>query len=775
MLSRLSTIKTWRPHTAAFVFAVWFVTAGLTLILRAIRLYHRGAIRQFVIGIDVYKSDLFFLLAFLLLGIFGLYLLRERRRARIVFLGLLVLAGLVTSAIEAIAFRFFVATGSTIDFGLIAYSVENLDDAWEVIRSEVPNWMFVLLGAIVLVYCTVPFLFSRFWANRVYVEREAPRRGSPFVASSAVGVMCAALAFAPPIKEPARAFAKNATLHVLTTAWGSVFRSGDTGETAEFNTTLAKLSGDSDWNVVFIVLESTRATATSVHNPELDTTPFLKSLTENSLWLDRAYAIVPHTSKALVGILCGIPPRLHMPITEASRNGVPGRCLARLLGDKGYQSAFFQSATQRFESRKQLVKNMGYDAFFPDEKMDGKGFERVNYFGKEDDIMVEPSRKWLKENKAKGPLFMTYLTLTPHHNYLAPRRYGRHAYSKKDEFNRYLNTIHYVDNFTKNIVEMFKEEGLYDKTIFVVVGDHGEGFGEHGRRQHDNVIWQEGIRVPLIIHQPNRFEGGKKIEFSGNQLDIVPTVITLAGMEAKQANFPGADLTTLETERTLFAHCWYERRCMASIRGDEKFIYHFDQREDEFYNLAEDPDEKENRVDTMADYQARRDELITWRLSVNNVYSKHYRDRVSNYVSTARPSVKNNVDAMFGDYVRVVGYSLDRKMPIKAGSNVRVTTVYEVLKEVPSGYKLFMHGRGDGVKMSNFDHVAADGFYSIEDWQKGEFITDTYSVRVPKKAKGTYTIQIGIYHPKEGRIELADGKNTFDLVEMEIAQPAPKK
>src|SRR5690606_38506382 len=84
-------------------------------------------------------------------------------------------------------------------------------------------------------------------------------------------------------------------------------------------------------NIVFIILESTRAQSTTIHNPDLETTPFLAKLAADSVVAKDAYAVVPHTSKALVAILCGIEPHLTMRITEALPGGIPTPCLGNLL------------------------------------------------------------------------------------------------------------------------------------------------------------------------------------------------------------------------------------------------------------------------------------------------------------------------------------------------------------------------------------------------------------------------------------------------------------
>jgi arylsulfatase A-like enzyme len=88
------------------------------------------------------------------------------------------------------------------------------------------------------------------------------------------------------------------------------------------------------------------------------------------------------------------------------------------------------------------------------------------------------------------------------------------------------------DIFLKNLIDQYKELGLYDNTIFVIYGDHGEGFGEHGRFQHDDTIWEEGLQVPLLIHAPRLIGGGERVEELSNHADILPTVLELLGYDS---------------------------------------------------------------------------------------------------------------------------------------------------------------------------------------------------------------------------------------------------
>lgn len=381
-------------------------------------------------------------------------------------------------------------------------------------------------------------------------------------------------------------------------------------------------------NVVTIMLESTRVRSVTPYNEDLDTTPFLDGLAKESLVAERAYTTVPHTSKALVSAECGIEPNLIREITEAEPGGIPARCMADLLRERGYKTAFFQPGGVDWENRPQLVENFGHDELISLEDMNPEGFDWANYFGYEDAIMYDPIREWLREN-GDEPFMNTYKTLTPHHPYLAPDRYGIKDFSEKDMLNRYLNSVRYVDFFVKNIIDMYKEMGLYEETIFVIYGDHGEGFEEHGRTQHDNVIWEEGVRVPLIIHDPQKFQNGKRVEELASITDILPTVVDLLGYEVANGDYPGYSLLELPKNRTIRANCWTDEKCMMSLNGDEKYIYHYKgekpkgMKQEQFFDLSKDPLEKNNLAKSHPkELKKRKKELFQWLEENDELYER---------------------------------------------------------------------------------------------------------------------------------------------------------
>jgi lipoteichoic acid synthase len=165
--------------------------------------------------------------------------------------------------------------------------------------------------------------------------------------------------------------------------------------------------------------------------------------------------------------------------------------------------------------------------------------------------------------------------------------------------------------------------GLYDNTIFVFFGDHGEGLGEHGRLMHGDTIWEEGLKIPLIIHAPGWLDDGERIEGLSSQIDILPTVLDLLGYGVENGQYPGYSLLRpLPADRTLMFSCISARECLASIKGDEKYIYHYGNQPQEVFNLSKDPLEERNLavLHSDEDLDRRRQNLLTWYSRVNAQY-----------------------------------------------------------------------------------------------------------------------------------------------------------
>jgi arylsulfatase A-like enzyme len=583
------------------------------------------------------RSDLFFDLGYALLWIGLFAVVRRGTFLRWVVAFFFHASAMLVVTVSTVAHQYLQQTGTTLGYGVVASWLPNFGEIEPILVQTVPlsSWM-LLFGA--LTYAALgPHLVTR------AVEG---RRGMPEGSSASrpatsllgpLGIFLLALGFGflsipmgPDVANASTSLARDPVVNVvLTGVRAATVEKADGDALAAFEdpdaeeARIVPTPRTEKRNVVLIHLESTRAGATTPYNSNIETTPFLNDLAARSgLLAQRAYTTVPHTSKAATSVNCGILPHLVPQATEAELGGIPAWCLADLLKGQGYGTVFFQSPTEDFEDRSGLVENFGYEEFYPLEAMDPEGFEQTNYFGYEDDVMLGPSEEWLRE-RGEEPFLAQYLTGTGHHDYRClSTSHGQEDFAEDDWVNRYLNCMRLQDIFLENLFDQYEELGLYEETIFVIFGDHGEGLGEHGRYQHNDTAWEEGLKVPLLIHAPGMVEGGERMEGLSNLTDILPSVLDLLGYEVVNGEYPGYSLLRpLPEDRTLRFSCFHENQCMASIEGHEKYIYHYGNWPEEFFDLSEDPLEKNNLADERGEeMDERREDLLAWRSRVNALY-----------------------------------------------------------------------------------------------------------------------------------------------------------
>jgi hypothetical protein len=150
-----------------------------------------------------------------------------------------------------------------------------------------------------------------------------------------------------------------------------------------------------------------------------------------------------------------------------------------------------------------------------------------------------------------------------------------------------------ADQLVGEVVASIERRGLRERTLIVVFGDHGEGFGDKGVRQHDNNYYQESLRVPMIIAgpgvRPQRFADDVSL------LDVTPTLLDLLGFDIVQRNDPlyGRNALVHYSEpRTEYFSCFYDDVCWGLVRGNHKIVVLPDLKRTLRFDLAADPDEQ---------------------------------------------------------------------------------------------------------------------------------------------------------------------------------------
>lgn len=572
---------------------------------------------EFLTLVGLLRGPMLGFVGFVLLS---LALLMAARGTRLAFFArVVVLTGMgVYAFVELAALSLYRTSHTVLDAPLIVYAVGNLVELLAVLSTVVNPALAA--GVIAL-------LIAGLAGTLKLVERRysIPGPRGPFVAVAAAGMFLTLLGvWMPRPVGIQRSLGRSVPTNLLATAWTQQFEPlADVPPT--YPTPTVHPRGEDRPNLVIVGLESTRARSTTAYQPDLLTTPRFAALAADSLLIERAYANFGHTTKAWVSIWCSLHPIPSMAVHESELGGVPVPCLPDLLEPLGYDSVFFTSATADFEGKRQLAANLGFDEATFAEDLDPTGYERANYFGWEDAILLPASEAWITANP--GPFVAFYMTGTPHHDYLAPQeRYGRQAFSEDETTNLYLNSVAYLDHFVEELIAQYKRLGLYENTVFVFVGDHGEGLGEHFKKFHNDCLYEECVRIPFVVHGPGRVEP-RRSDVQADQLDIVPTALDAIGMDVQGVGGRSV-LGTNPRPQTTFISCWYDRQCIASVRDRKKLIHFFDDVPDALYDLESDPDEQHDLHAAQPELAAeRREELLEWYRTTKGRYLNHLRAR----------------------------------------------------------------------------------------------------------------------------------------------------
>jgi arylsulfatase A-like enzyme len=217
------------------------------------------------------------------------------------------------------------------------------------------------------------------------------------------------------------------------------------------------------------------------------------------------------------------------------------------------------------------------------------------------------------------------MTLAPHHNYQTPSTFHKIQYpgANQTDYNDYLNAIRYQDDWMRDLFAEFERRGLMSSTLFVILGDHGESFGEHGERTHLQILYEEALHIPGLLYAPSLWSEGGHVTGLRQEIDVLPTVAEVLGLKLEDGFVPGTSLLKpVPGDRTLYFSATRENTGMALTRGSMKYIYFFRHEPMQVYDLANDPLEQRDLGPTLADAERDRveQELVDWRQRAVNVF-----------------------------------------------------------------------------------------------------------------------------------------------------------
>ena len=312
-------------------------------------------------------------------------------------------------------------------------------------------------------------------------------------------------------------------------------------------------------NVVVYVIDTLRADHVGAYGCSRPTSPRIDEVARSSVRFTRAVAQSSWTLPSIASILTGRTPAGHGATGPENAIGDDVPTLAEMLRDGGYVTAAF------------VTNYLGSGVFGLDRGFTTYRFYRERgerrasvYLGS--DVLARRVLRWLAHGPHE-PFFLYVHATDPHFPYRPPPRYARPFLSAaaarrlpalieevrplhngRDEWgarpvdlaaadldvlrDAYDGDVRMADAHFGRIVDALAARGLLDRTLVVLTSDHGEEFLEHGGVAHGQTLYAESLHVPLVVRLPGARDGGRTSEALAQHVDIVPTVLDVAGIAA---------------------------------------------------------------------------------------------------------------------------------------------------------------------------------------------------------------------------------------------------
>jgi arylsulfatase A-like enzyme/Flp pilus assembly protein TadD len=350
----------------------------------------------------------------------------------------------------------------------------------------------------------------------------------------------------------------------------------------------------SGYNLLLITLDTTRADRLGAYGFKAAHTPNLDRLAREGIQFSNGRTPVPLTLPAHATLMTGREPPAH----QVRNNGTyilrpEETTLAEVFKAAGFST---QALIASYVLEGKFGLNQGFDGY--DDMLDIKDLSG-NYRSEiPADQVYAKFLRWL-ESRPSSPFFCWVHFYDPHAPYQPPRRWA-------DLFpdDSYSGEIAFMDEYIGRIVQTLDGRGLLKRTLVVVAGDHGEGFGEHAESGHGVFCYEEMLRVPLIFYQPNLFSGKRIVSRPVGLVDVLPTIVEMYRLPPPPA-MQGLSFAPLLTSdrggaESEAGHYFESMQGMEEmnwapltgiLRGPFKYI---SLPEPELYDLQADPGERQN-------------------------------------------------------------------------------------------------------------------------------------------------------------------------------------
>ncbi|MDX2022936.1 MAG: sulfatase-like hydrolase/transferase [Deltaproteobacteria bacterium] len=537
-------------------------------------------------------------------------------------------------------------------------------------------------------------------------------------------------------------------------------------------------------NILFVAIDTLRADHLGGYGYARPTSPNLDALGKEGVVFENGWAHAPSTRFSMPAIFTGRWPstvawedcntcRSWWPRIAASQPMLPGVLK---------QAGFFTGAL------------WAYSYFDADER---RGFERG--------VDVYDSRRGALHTNVAGPAesvgsSASQITddavafVNAHKDqrfYLSVHYYDPHMsyepHAESPAFGRapgdlYDGEVWFTDHHIGRLFEAVKAQGLWDRTIVVVTGDHGEGLGERGITAHGYHLYPPQTKVPFIMRVPGLPPHREATPVS--HVDLAPTIANLVGA-AHQPTFLGRSFVDLLAGKPnnevafapVFQEVTYEgdNKKRALVTATHQLIWNWTPHNTTECYALNDPSGRdlwgtpagEGVCPTLKAKLRQRVALLA--------LPNDAREKISNDVfgpGRQAPAPKHPSAGRIGDAIAVQGYDVDGDTFVR-GAAVPVSIYFHVNQRVPEGWKLFFHLDGPPGGARNLDHAPVGGAFSVERWRPGQTVRDQNVITLdPTLPPGRYVLYVGLWRGNERQPvfppERSDGNNRLKVLEFTV-------
>jgi choline-sulfatase len=284
-------------------------------------------------------------------------------------------------------------------------------------------------------------------------------------------------------------------------------------------------------NVLLVTIDTFRADRVGT-----GVAPAIDRLAASGIRFTSARSAVPLTLPSHTTIHTGLLPPVH-GVRENGVDALAGthQTIARLLKGAGYDTAAFVGA---FVLDHRFGLAQGFDTYDDQIPRDPDATDRLEA-ERPASVVIDHALAWLNANRQsairnpQSAFFLWIHLYDPHAPYNPPSEFRARTSTPYD------GEIAYADSQLARLLDALRARGLMEHTFVAVVGDHGEGLGEHGERTHGMLVYDSTLRVPLIIAAPGHAAATRDEAVS--LADLAPTILRAAGVTPPEA-MKGRDL-----------------------------------------------------------------------------------------------------------------------------------------------------------------------------------------------------------------------------------------